>query len=73
MYQSPIEIDFSGFKKREALKNIWRYSLYRDVYYRSNVFDHSIRIFYMILALEKHILSIFPKIDFKNIHIHLGF
>lgn len=70
MYNFYSEIDFSWFTWREeALKNIWRYSNYSDYYYRSNNFQHSMRVFYMINYFKEEIEKIFEWIDFKKLQI----
>ena len=67
MYSSHTEIDFTGFEKREALKDVWRYHIYENVWYRSHVWRHSIRIFYMLHACQSEIIRVFPEIDFKRV------
>ncbi len=70
MYQTYREIDFSWFDWREEdLKNIWRYSNYSDYYYRSNNFQHTMRVFYMIIFFKEEIEKIFEWIDFKRLQI----
>jgi len=52
---------FNNFTGREqALKSILRYSLYKPVYYRSSVYDHSLRVSWMIQALQPIIASASP-------------
>jgi len=67
VYTHHTQVNFSGFEKRETLQNIWRYSLYDNVWYRSNVWDHSIRVFYMILAIKDEVIDTFPHIDFSKV------
>ena len=69
MYSTHEDINFLGFEKREELKNIWRYSSYPDVWYRSNVWNHSIRVFYEVSSMQQEIQEVFPKIDFRKIQV----
>lgn len=64
------DIDFSSFKyRKEKMEKIYRYSNFYDFYYRSNIYIHSIRIFYMIKNSKEDIINIFPKIDINKLLI----
>lgn len=64
------DINFHWFENREKeLKKIYRYSNFNDVFYRSNVYIHSIRLFYLIKYHEKTIKNLFPNIDFEKVLI----
>ena len=69
MYSSHTEIDLDGFEKRVALKQVWRYHIYDDVWYRSNVWDHGVRIFYLLTSCQTEIMQVFPHLDFKKVQI----
>lgn len=70
MYKDYDEIDFTWFEGREkSLKKIWRYNNFSDFYYRSNDFQHTLRVFYIINYFESDIKFIFKWIDFKKLQI----
>lgn len=70
MYKSYNEIDLSWFIGREkGLSNVWRYNNFSDFYYRSNIFQHSIRLFYFISYFENEIKEVYTDIDFVKVQL----
>lgn len=61
------DIDFTWFEWREkALRSIYRYSNFKDFYYRSDLYTHSLRIFYTILSQWDFIIQMFPNVSLKK-------
>jgi len=52
--------EFDG--REQALRGILRYSLYQPVFYRSSVYDHSLRVSWMIQTLAP-VMSSTESID----------
>lgn len=57
-------INFKGFEEvRKQLKRIERYSLYKTMFYRTNVESHSQNVFTILKELVPKIRKIYPKFD----------
>jgi len=62
------DIDFTWFIWREEdLRKIYRYSNFEDFYYRSNVYIHCLRLFYIVQWHREVVEKLFPEIDFNKV------
>lgn len=64
---NPDSVDFSDFEgRKDALSDIYRYSNYKTSLYRSNLFVHSRRIFFLLRKALPELLAVFPGLDVRK-------
>jgi 5'-deoxynucleotidase YfbR-like HD superfamily hydrolase len=70
VFLDPYSVDFSRFVGREAgISAVYRYKIYPECWYRSNLAQHSLRVLYLLQASLPKILKVFPEVDTRRMQL----